>query len=259
MRSVKAGEHRRKFQAGAQEAKETEKKILQQLKGNPVKFRVMKRLISLYRNLGALREHHKYFLITIIDECKKVLMKQADNLVTKKVIKDREDIYYLSLPEIIQLAKGEEIKELFQIIQNRKDEYVNQQAWQPPRVMTSEGEMVTPKTHLGDFPKNSLVGTPVSAGVVQGKARIVRKPEEAQLHEGEILIAPFTDPGWTPLFQSAVALVTEVGGLMTHGSVIAREYGIPAVVGVEGALEKIKDGQLIQVDGTQGFVEIIEE
>lgn len=259
MRSVKSGEHRRKFQVGAQEARETEKNVLHQLKGHPVRLRVMKRLIKLYRNLGALREHHKYFLITILDECKKVLMIQADNLAEKKVIIDRDDVYYLSLPEIIQLTKGEEIKELSQMIQSRKEAYIRQQTWTPPRVMTSEGEVVTPRSNSRDIPKNALVGTPVSAGVIQGKARIVRKPEEAQLNKGEILVAPFTDPGWTPLFQSAVALVTEVGGLMTHGSVVAREYGIPAVVGVDGALEKIKDGQIIRVDGTQGFVEIMEE
>jgi pyruvate,water dikinase len=95
--------------------------------------------------------------------------------------------------------------------------------------------------------------------VVEGKARIVLKPEEAHLNEGEILVAPHTDPGWTPLFQSAKALVTEVGGLMTHGSVVAREYGIPAVVGVYDATKKIKDGQMIRVDGNQGFVEILSD
>jgi rifampicin phosphotransferase len=258
MRSVKAGEHRRKFQIGAQEAQDTEKKVLQQLKSHPIRYRIMKRLIHLYRNLGALREHHKYFLITILDECKKVIMKQAEYLVAKKIILDREDVYYLSLPEIIQLTKGDEVKDLSQMIQSRKETYIWQQKSTPPRVMTSEGEVITPTLSSGEFPKNALVGTPVSAGVVQGKARIVYKPEEAQLHEGEILVAPFTDPGWTPLFQSTIGLVTEVGGLMTHGSVVAREYGIPAVVGVENALEKIKDGQMIRVDGTQGFVEILE-
>ena len=93
--------------------------------------------------------------------------------------------------------------------------------------------------------------------MVEGKARIVHKPEEAQLHPGEILVAPHTDPGWTPLFQSANALVTEVGGLMTHGAVVAREYGIPAVVGIDRATEKIENGQRIRVDGDQGVVMIL--
>ncbi|MFS8512374.1 MAG: phosphoenolpyruvate synthase, partial [Planifilum fulgidum] len=90
-------------------------------------------------------------------------------------------------------------------------------------------------------------------------ARVILSPERASLSEGEILVAPHTDPGWTPLFQSARALVTEVGGLMTHGSVVAREYGIPAVVGVDDATRKIRDGQRIRVDGNRGYVEIVED
>lgn len=128
----------------------------------------------------------------------------------------------------------------------------------PPRVMTSEGEIVT-VSRKGDFPKGALVGSPVSAGIAEGKARVIVKPEEASLNEGEILVAPGTDPGWTPLFQSAKALVTEVGGLMTHGSVVAREYGIPATVGVENATKIIKNGQRIRVNGEHGFVEILSD
>jgi pyruvate,water dikinase len=258
MRSVKQGEHRRKFVKGAEDAKAAEMQILDRLKGNPIKYRMMKRMISLYRNLGALREHHKYFLITILDECKKVIMEQADILVENEWLAEREDVYYLSLSELIQVARGNGLEGLPQVMKERKEAYQAQQKLQPPRVMTSEGEIITPAEREGNFPENALIGTPVSAGLVEGRARIVRKPEEAQLHEGEILVAPFTDPGWTPLFQSAIALVTEVGGLMTHGSVVAREYGIPAVVGVDDATRKIKDGQMIQVDGTQGYVKILD-
>jgi pyruvate,water dikinase len=258
MRSVKQGEHRRKFIKGAEDARATESQILSCLKGNPIKYHMMKRMISLYRNLGALREHHKYFLITILDECKKVIMEQADILVENGWLAEKEDVYYLSLSELIQVARADGLEGLPQMMKERKEAYQAQQKLQPPRVMTSEGEIITPVGREGNFPQNALIGTPVSAGVVKGKARIVRKPEEAQLHEGEILVAPFTDPGWTPLFQSAIALVTEVGGLMTHGSVVAREYGIPAVVGVDDATKIIKDGQMIQVDGTQGYVKILE-
>jgi len=83
--------------------------------------------------------------------------------------------------------------------------------------------------------------------------------EEGRLNKGEILVAPYTDPGWTPLFYSAKALVTEVGGMMTHGSVVAREYGIPAVVSVRDATRKLRDGQYVRVDGTSGYVEILED
>jgi pyruvate,water dikinase len=259
MRSVKPQEHRKKFHLGEQEAKEAEAQIMSHLKGHPFKTRFIKRLISLYRNLGALREHHKYFLVTILDESKKEIMRQADRLVEQNVLADREDVYYLSLGELIDLSRNGRLEDLEQKLSERKNDYIAQQKLQPPRVRTNEGEVVTPTLHKDDVPRNALIGTPVSAGVVEGKARIVLRPEEAQLHEGEILIAPFTDPGWTPLFQSAIGLVTEVGGLMTHGSVVAREYGIPAVVGVEDVCKQINNGQKIRVDGTQGYVEILSD
>ncbi|MOA40184.1 Chondramide synthase cmdD [compost metagenome] len=118
--------------------------------------------------------------------------------------------------------------------------------------------MITGKLREGNAPAGAIVGTPVSAGIVEGVARVVLKPEDAKLQPGEILVAPFTDPGWTPLFISAVGLITEVGGMMTHGSVVAREYGIPAVVGIERATEIIKDGSYVRVNGTNGFVEVLE-
>jgi pyruvate,water dikinase len=106
-------------------------------------------------------------------------------------------------------------------------------------------------------PAGALAGSPVSAGTVEGRARVVMRLEEANMDKGDILVAPYTDPGWTPLFPLAAGLVTEVGGLMTHGAVVAREYGIPAVVAVENATAIIQDGQQIRVDGTRGYVEIL--
>jgi len=127
----------------------------------------------------------------------------------------------------------------------------------PPRAITSEGEIITakPGAHV---PPGALAGSPVSAGTVEGRARVILKLGEAKMDKGDILVTLYTDPGWTPLFPLAAGLVTEVGGLMTHGAVVAREYGIPAVVGVDNATRKIRDGQKIRVDGTLGFVEILE-
>src|SRR5690606_22288094 len=156
-------------------------------------------------------------------------------------------------------TKGEFDREVSALIEERKEKYAWQQTLKPPKVMTSEGEIVTGSPRRGEFPEGALVGMPASAGVVEGTARVILSPERASLSEGEILVAPHTDPGWTPLFQSARALVTEVGGLMTHGSVVAREYGIPAVVGVDDATRKIRDGQRIRVDGNRGYVAIVED
>ncbi|HMY18837.1 MAG TPA: PEP-utilizing enzyme, partial [Polyangium sp.] len=127
----------------------------------------------------------------------------------------------------------------------------------PPSVLTSDGETIAPPLKR-DLPQNSLAGTAVSGGLYEGVARVVHDPATEDLGAGEILVARFTDPGWTPLFGHAGALVMEVGGQMTHGSVIAREIGIPAVVAVEGATQKIRSGARIRVDGERGFVTVLE-
>src|SRR5664280_1318867 len=108
-----------------------------------------------------------------------------------------------------------------------------------------------------DLPAGALVGLPVSAGTIEGRARVLLDMAEADLEAGDILVTAYTDPSWTPLFVAIKGLVTEVGGLMTHGAVIAREYGLPAVVGVEHATRLIRDGQRIRVCGTDGYVEIL--
>lgn len=142
------------------------------------------------------------------------------------------------------------------VIAIRKEKFRQDVKLNPPRAITSEGEIITakPGAHV---PPGALAGSPVSTGTVEGRARVILKLEEARMDKGDILVAPYTDPGWTPLFPLAAGLVTEVGGLMTHGAVVAREYGIPAVVGVDNATRTIRDGQRIRVDGTHGFVEIL--
>ncbi|MFC4547985.1 PEP-utilizing enzyme [Paenactinomyces guangxiensis] len=126
-------------------------------------------------------------------------------------------------------------------------------------MLTSEGEVITGVRSNAQAPPDALLGTPVSAGVAEGYVKVVLHPGEGKLKKGDILVAPFTDPGWAPLFHSAKALVTEVGGLMTHGSVVAREYGIPPVVGVDNATKTLKDGQYVRIDGSRGFVQILNE
>jgi phosphoenolpyruvate synthase/pyruvate phosphate dikinase len=108
-----------------------------------------------------------------------------------------------------------------------------------------------------DLPAAALIGLPVSSGTIEGRARVVLDMADADREAGDILITTYTDPSWTPLFVTVKGLVTEVGGLMTHGAVIAREYGLPAVVGVEHATRLIRDGQRIRVNGTRGYIELM--
>ena len=145
-----------------------------------------------------------------------------------------------------------------QLIGRRKDEFRSYQALTPPRVLTSDGEVITGAYRRDDLPAGALIGLPVSAGTVEGRARVVTDMARADLEAGDILVTPYTDPSWTPLFLTAAGLVTEVGGVMTHGAVIAREYGLPGVVGVEQATRLIRDGQRIRVNGTAGYIELLD-
>jgi pyruvate,water dikinase len=139
----------------------------------------------------------------------------------------------------------------------RKDAFRSYQALTSPRVLTSDGEVIAGVYRRDDVPAGALIGLPVSAGTVEGRARVILDMARADLEAGDILVTAHTDPSWTPLFVAIAGLVTEVGGLMTHGAVIAREYGLPAVVGVVDATRLIPDGQRIRVHGTDGYVEIL--
>ncbi|HEX3933868.1 MAG TPA: PEP-utilizing enzyme, partial [Puia sp.] len=185
----------------------------------------------------------------------KALLKEAGQLVQANVIHEKEDIYYLSFEEFREVVRTKKLD--YRLIGNRKDEYKSYERLTPPRVITSDGEIIAGEYKRENLPADAKVGLAVSSGVVEGRARVILNMEEADLEVGDILVTSFTDPSWTPLFVSIKGLVTEVGGLMTHGAVIAREYGLPAVVGVENATKLIKDGQSIRVNGTDGYVEII--
>ena len=121
-----------------------------------------------------------------------------------------------------------------------------------PRVLLSDG--TDAEVALVEVVEGALHGSPASPGAATGKARVILSPRGAHLEPGEILVAPSTDPGWTPLFLTAGGLVMEMGGMMSHGAVVAREYGIPAVVGVANATERIATGDTVTVDGSSGVV-----
>ncbi|MCU6709107.1 phosphoenolpyruvate synthase [Paenibacillus sp. J5C_2022] len=256
MRTSSNGEHRRKFQQGVKEAEVAERHILEQT--GAMKRGKLKKAIKRYRYLMGMREHHKYAVIRHFALYKKVIMEEARKLAKKGVLAEEQDVYFLTMEELIALVDGTFYRDVRSMVEERKHQHESNLEREVPRVMTSEGEVLTGKVKGGKAPEGALEGTAVSAGIVEGVARVIMKPEDAQLNAGEILVAPFTDPGWTPLFASAVGLVIEVGGLMSHGSVIAREYGIPAVAGIDNATSVIKDGARIRLNGTEGYVQILE-
>jgi rifampicin phosphotransferase len=258
IKNFEPGAANRKFEQGRQEALKMEQELLHRLKqlpGGEQKAGETKRMIDLVRNLAGYREYPKYHLVNHYFIYKKALLKEAERLVQADVIHRKEDIYYLSFEELREVVNTSKVD--YQVISKRKDEYKLYEKLTPPRVMTSDGEIITGRYKREDLPAGAFAGLAVSAGVIEGRARVILNMEEANLEEGDILVTAFTDPSWTPVFVSIKGLVTEVGGLMTHGAVIAREYGLPAVVGVENATRLIRDGQRIRVNGTDGYVEIL--
>ena len=249
---------KRKFEEGQHAALKKEQQLLDRLKKLPdgeQKAKETKRMIDLIRNFIGYREYPKYGMMNRYFIYKQALLKEAEQLVKAGVIHEKEDIYYLTFEEFHEAVRTNKLDN--QIINKRKDDYKLYEKLTPPRVITSDGEIVTGEYKRENLPAKALVGLPVSSGVIEGRARVILNIEGADLEEGDILVTTFTDPSWTPLFVSIKGLVTEVGGLMTHGAVIAREYGLPAVVGVENATKLIKDGQRIRVHGAEGYVEIL--
>jgi phosphoenolpyruvate synthase/pyruvate phosphate dikinase len=258
IRLFEPGAARRRFEHGRQEAAAKERDVLSRLRALPDgarKAAEAKRMIDRVRTFIGFREYPKYNIISRYFVYKQALLAEAGRLVQAGVLPAKEDIFYLTFGELRDVARADRADH--QLIRQRKDAFRSYQALTPPRVLTSDGEAVAGAYRRDDVPAGALAGLPVSAGTVEGRARVVLSLADADLEAGDILVTAFTDPSWSPLFVAIAGLVTEVGGLMTHGAVIAREYGLPAVVGVEQATRLIRDGQRIRVHGTDGYVEIL--
>jgi pyruvate,water dikinase len=248
----------RRFERGRQEAGKKEQELLARLRALPDgegKAAEVKRMIDRVRTFIGYREYPKYFMVSRYFVYKQALMAEAEHLAKAHVLREKEDIFYLTLQELADVVRTNQVDD--QLIRQRKDAFGSYRALTPPRVLTSDGEAIAGAYRRDDAPPGALIGLPVSAGTIEGRARIILEMAQADLEAGDILVTAYTDPSWTPLFVSIKGLVTEVGGLMTHGAVIAREYGLPAVVGVEHATKLISDGQRIRVHGTDGYVEIL--
>ena len=259
VRTSEEGIHRKAYEDTIKAAEKAAEELVIEIEARhgKVKGKIVKRLIRVLRNVLPAREHPKYLIMKIILIFKKAFLEEAGILVAKGQLAEEEDIFYIKFWELYQAVQSDE--SLIKLVRRRKEEYNHFRKLSTPRVLTSEGEEIKAGYKSKNLPEGALQGMPVSSGVVEGIARVITDPAKASLNKGEILVAPFTDPGWTPLFINAAGLVMEIGGLLTHGTVVAREYGIPSVVGVSEATKRIKTGQKIRVDGNAGFVMIIEE
>ncbi|MBB2948970.1 pyruvate,water dikinase [Actinoplanes lutulentus] len=250
--SVKNGEPGaagRRFEQGRQRASSKAHEVLERLRALPdgeSKAAETSAMIERLRTFIGYREYPKYWIV-----CRYFVYKQALLAEAARVFADPEDAFFLTFDEFHDVVRGRDL------ILERRDQFRTFETLTTPRVLTSDGEAVMGSYRRDDVPDGALVGLPVSAGTVEGRARVVLDMAKAELEAGDILVTTYTDPSWTPVLVAVAGLVTEVGGLMTHGAVIAREYGLPAVVGVEHATRLIQDGQRIRVHGAGGYVELL--
>ncbi|MDQ6849532.1 MAG: PEP-utilizing enzyme, partial [Actinomycetota bacterium] len=257
IRNFEPGAGERRFEQGRQQAWKEEQELLERLRALPEgepKAQEAKRMIDLVRTFIGYREYPKYGMVSRYFVYKQALLEEAERLVHAHVLRDKEDIFYLTFQELHDLVRTMQVDD--QLIGRRKDAFRPYQALTPPRVLTSDGEGIAGAYRRDDLPAGALPGLAVSAGTVEGLARVILDMAKADLEAGDILVTTYTDPSWTPLFVIIKGLVT-AGGLMTNGAMIARGYGPPAVVGVEHATRLIQHGQRIRVHGTKGYVEVL--
>jgi phosphoenolpyruvate synthase/pyruvate phosphate dikinase len=253
------GAGKRRFEVGRQEALNKKRELLERLRALPDGEHIAEETeqrIDQVRTFIGYREYPKYGMISRYFVYKRALLEEAERLVQERVLHEKDDIFFLRFQELEEVVRSRHVDA--GLVLERQEAFRSYQALTPPRVLTSEGEGLNGSYRRSNVRDGALLGLAVSAGTVEGRARVVLDMAEADLEPGDILVTAYTDPSWTPLFVTIGGLVTEVGGMMTHGAVIAREYGVPAVVGVSHATRLIEDGQRIRVDGTDGYIDILE-
>ncbi|HZC18252.1 MAG TPA: PEP/pyruvate-binding domain-containing protein, partial [Rubrobacteraceae bacterium] len=242
------------FRRAAREAEE----MLAELTSRAAhKGRLRGRLVGFFlrrtRDLSGLREMPKFCIVLLFARARELLRRVGDELAKAGRLEAAGDVFFISLPEVRAAIAGEDLRPV--VLERRAVYDQEMRRRHVPRILLSNGtEPDVEARATSRMAHGILRGTAASGGLVSARARVILDPGEAELEPGEILVAPSTDPGWTPLFLTAGGLVMEMGGAMSHGAVVAREYGIPAVVGVPDATELINTGETISVDGTAGTV-----
>lgn len=257
--SGEPGAHRRQHRAQIEIANSAQARLVAAARRGPlgiVRGPWIARLSRVARAGLGLREHPKFTVVRLMGVVRPEIIAAGEELARCGQLNDSRQVWHLGVFELIDALADPKL-DLRSVAASRVDQFNRDKPRRPPLAISSDGEIPTLTGNREGIPPNALPGTAASAGVVEGIARVITDPQREVLQAGEILVAPFTDPGWTPLFVHAAGVVTEVGGLMTHGAVVAREYGIPAVVSVAGATERIRTGQRIRVDGSRGFVEML--
>lgn len=253
------GEATRRFDAGLVRARAAERDVLLRLAtldDGSAKVEAARAAIDRMRAFIGYREYPKYAWVCRLDVYRRALLEEAERLVERSVIERADDIFYLRFDELGDMIAAQVAD--WGLIAERRAEFAVYEHLTPPRVLTSDGEAL-----FGSFGREVegtgvIPGLAVSSGVAEGRARVILDPAAAELAPGDILVTAYTDPSWTPLFLTIAGLVTEAGGQMSHGAVVAREYGLPAIVAVQDATRRIQDGQFIRIDGSSGSIRILD-
>ncbi|SNQ60060.1 PEP-utilizing enzyme [Candidatus Methanoperedens nitratireducens] len=222
------------------------------------KKKLFKNHLDSYIHFMALREENRYHYAMTFTLLRRHYLEIGRRFAEKGILEEQHDIFFLLIPEVKKLLSGEK-GDFKKVVDERKSERERNSRYHVPDVFVGEFKPEMVKENVRKL-KKVFTGYSASSGIVQGRARIIHSPEEfGRFKAGEILVAPTTDPMWSNLFPIAKAVVTEMGGVLSHASIVAREYGTPCVVNVQGIVDALKDGDLIEVDGKSGLVRILTE
>jgi rifampicin phosphotransferase len=232
---------------------------LRHVRGGWFKSRLVRLAAKRVRALLGIRESPKFFMVRLMGLFRQALLESGTEFVQAGELNQADDLIYLTLAEIRRFAAQEQ-QDWKALIADRRQLYQRELLRrQIPRLLLSDGRAFYDGIKETGTDGQAISGSPVSAGNVEGLVRVVLDPRQANLLPGEILVCPGTDPSWTPLFLTAAGLIMEVGGMMTHGAVVAREYGIPAIVGVDQATRRLHTGQRILMDGSSGRIILLDK
>jgi pyruvate,water dikinase len=250
------------YQHGTEEAERLAQEYVtrvRQTSNGTLRAKLLGAAIRRMRLLGGMRETPKLDGVKILDLYRTALLAHGQNLAAQGQLDQADDIFFVWLDDLKNFARGQAV-DLKAIVTRERADYQREWGRKPlPRLLMSTGEVFYDGMRAVNAGPNDFVGDGVSPGVAEGIVRVVLDPRGVRLEPGEILVCPATDPGWTPLFLTAGGLIMEVGGMVTHGAVVAREYGIPAIVGVHQATTRLKTGQRVRMDGSAGVVTVVGE
>jgi rifampicin phosphotransferase len=226
---------------------------------NPIKRAIFDWAIQGSRRVAVERENWKNEFICHIAVFRRVLLELGERLRKQGILKSRDDIFFLEITELEPVIAGAADSDITEWIAERRAQYKSNTKLTPPPVVVGRYDPETHRPLEIDTTAKMLKGIAVSPGIVTGKAKVILHADDHEhIEAGEILVAPFTDPAWTPYFLPAAGVVMDLGGVLSHGAIIAREYGIPTVVNVGHASKIVQTGQMLRVDGDRGIVTILD-